>query len=253
MINDLFRLDGQVAVVTGGNRGLGLAMAAALAEAGADVVSVQHRAEAPELARRVAAAGRRMLPLGIDLAEANAAQRALEATLAEFGHVEILVNNAGIQRRFPAENFPLEEWQAVIDTNLNAVFLFCQAFGREMLKAGHGKIVNIASVQSLIGGWTITPYTAAKHAVAGLTKTLSNEWAGRGINVNCIAPGYMDTEMNAALLANPERSRSIGERIPAGRWGRPDDLAGAVVFLASAASDYVDGHVLVVDGGWMAR
>ena len=252
-ILERFRLDGQVAVVTGGNRGLGLDIAEALAQAGADIVSVQHAASAPALAARVQAAGRRALAVGADIKQDDSAQRALDAALAEFGRVDILVNNAGIQRRTPSERFSLADWDEVMAVNLRAVFLFCQVFGRQFLAQGRGKIINMASVQSLIGGWTIPAYTASKHGLAGLTKTLCNEWAGRGVNINCIAPGYMDTEMNSALKADPVRSRSIGERIPAGRWGQPADLAGAAVFLASPASDYINGHVLAVDGGWLAR
>jgi 2-deoxy-D-gluconate 3-dehydrogenase len=253
MILDRFRLDGQVAVVTGASRGLGLSLSEALAQAGADIVSVQHAASAPDLAKRVVAAGRRSLAVGVNLKEASSAQKVLDAALAEFGRVDILVNNAGIQRRAPSEAFSLADWDEVMAINLRAVFLYCQIFGRHFLAQVRGKIINMASVQSLIGGWTIPAYTASKHGLAGLTKTLCNEWAGRGININCIAPGYMDTEMTAALKANPERSRTINERIPAGRWGLPEDLAGAAVFLASPASDYINGHVLVVDGGWMAR
>lgn len=253
MILDQFKLEGRVAVITGGNRGLGLSLATALAEAGADIVSVQHRAEAPALAERIAPTGRRLLPLAADLTDDGAAQRVLDATLAHFGHVEILVNNAGIQRRAPAADFPLSDWDAVLTINLRAVWLFAQTFGRQMLRQGYGKIINIASVQSLQGGLYIPAYTASKHAVAGLTRSLCNEWASQGVNVNAIAPGYFDTEMTAALRADPVRSRTISERIPANRWGKPEDLAGAVVFLASPASDYVNGQLLVVDGGWMAR
>lgn len=253
MILDKFRLDGQVAVVTGGNRGLGLGMAAGLAEAGADIVSVQRAPEAPELARRVAAAGRRLLPLGLDLAAADAAEQALAATLDHFGRVDILVNNAGIQRRAPATDFSLADWEEVIAVNQRAVFLFCQAFGRVMVGQGRGKIINVASLLSYQGGITVPAYAAAKHAVAGLTKALCNEWSGRGVNVNAIAPGYMDTDLNTALRANPERNRAISERIPAGRWGTPEDMAGAAVFLASAASDFIHGETIAIDGGWLAR
>jgi 2-deoxy-D-gluconate 3-dehydrogenase len=253
MILDQFRLEGQVAVITGGNRGLGLGIAAAMAEAGADIVSAQHAAQAPELAARVAAVGRRSLAVSVELKDDASAQQVLAAALAEFGRVDILVNNAGIQRRAPSENFALADWDEVLDINLRAVFVYCQTFGRHFLAQGHGKIINMGSVQSLIGGWTIPAYSAAKHGLAGLTKTLCNEWAGRGVNVNCIAPGYMDTEMTSALKADAERSRSINARIPAGRWGLPEDLAGAAVFLASPAASYINGHVLVVDGGWMAR
>ncbi len=253
MILDRFRLDGQVALVTGGNRGLGLGMAAALAEAGADVVSVQRSVDVPALADRVQAAGRRLLPVALDLAEAEAAEQALGATLQHFGRVDILVNNAGIQRRAPAADFASADWKAVLAINLDAVFRFCQVVGRTMLEQRYGKIINIASLLAIQGGITVPAYTASKHAVAGLTKALCNEWAGHGINVNAIAPGYMATDLNVALLADPARSQSISERIPAGRWGTADDVAGAVVFLASPTSDYLHGHMLVIDGGWLAR
>ena len=253
MIIDRFRLDGQVALITGGNRGLGLGIAAALAEAGADLVSVQRSADTAALAERVAAAGRRLLPLALDIADPDAAQQALAATLERYGRIDILVNNAGIQRRAPATDFPLADWEAVIDVNLNAVFRFCQVVGRELVRQKRGKIVNIASLLALQGGITVPAYAASKHAVVGLTKALSNEWAGHGVNVNAIAPGYMDTDLNVALRADPVRNRAISERIPAGRWGTPEDMAGAVVFLASPAADYIHGHLLVIDGGWLAR
>ena len=230
-----------------------MGMAAALAEAGADVVSVQRSAGAPELAGRVEAVGRNLLPLALDLADGESARRALAATLERFGRVDILVNNAGVQRRAPATGFPFEDWRAVMEINLDAVFRFCQAFGGEMVRQGHGKVINVASLLSFQGGITVPAYAASKHAVTGLTRALSNEWAPRGVNVNAIAPGYMDTDMNEALLADPDRSRTIGGRIPAGRWGTAGDVAGAAVFLASAAADYVHGHTLVVDGGWLAR
>ncbi len=253
MILDQFRLDGKVAVVTGASRGLGFGMAAALAEAGADIISIQHTAHTEALAERITSTGRRFLPLTLDIGTETAAQEALNAALSSFGHVDILVNNAGVQRRAPAVDFPIEDWDTVINVNLRAVFLFCQVFGRQMVHQGRGKIINIASLQSVQGGITIPAYTASKHAVAGLTKSLCNEWASRGVNVNAIAPGYMDTDLNVALRANPVRERQISERIPAGRWGAPEDMAGAVVFLASPASDYLHGHMIVVDGGWLAR
>ncbi len=253
MILDQFRLDGKVALVTGGSRGLGFGMAVALAEAGADIISIQHTTQSEALAERIASAGRRFLPLMLDLGAETAAKEALDTALSWFGHVDILVNNAGVQRRAPAVEFSMEEWDTVININLRAVFLFCQAFGCQMLQQGYGKIINIASLLSVQGGITVPAYTASKHAIAGLTKSLCNEWASRGVNVNAIAPGYMDTDLNVALRANPERERQISERIPAGRWGRPEDMAGAVVFLASPASDYLHGHLLVVDGGWLAR
>lgn len=253
MILDQFRLDGQVALITGGGRGLGLALAAALAEAGANIVSVQRSADTAELSACVAAAGRRLLPLRLDVAAAGAPEAALAAAQAAFGPVSILVNNAGIQRRGPVADFSQADWDLVLDTNLRAAFRFCQVFGRAMLRAGRGKIINIASVLSFQGGILVPAYAASKHALAGLTRALCNEWAGQGVNVNAIAPGYMETEMTEALRNDPARSQAIRERIPAGRWGDPGDLAGAVVFLAAPASDYVNGQVLAVDGGWLAR
>jgi 2-dehydro-3-deoxy-D-gluconate 5-dehydrogenase len=253
MILDQFRLDGQVALVTGGNRGLGFGIAAALAEAGADIVSIQRSENVSLLQERVKQAGRRLLPLTLDLAHENSTEQALAATIAQFGRIDILVNNAGIQRRSPASDFPREDWDAIIDVNLRSVFLFCQVFGRAMLPQGRGKIINIASLLSFQGGITVPAYTASKHAVLGLTRALCNEWAGRGINVNAIAPGYMDTDLNVALRADPARNRSISERIPAGRWGTPADIGGVAVFLASSAADYIHGQALIVDGGWMAR
>jgi 2-deoxy-D-gluconate 3-dehydrogenase len=253
MILDQFRLDGKVALVTGGSRGLGFGMAVALAEAGADIISIQRTSSSEALAERVTSMGRQFLPLVFDIGSETAAQEALDAVLSRFGRIDILVNNAGIQRRAPAVEFSIEDWDSVINVNLRAVFLFCQVFGSQMLRQGSGKIINIASLLSVQGGITIPAYTASKHAIAGLTKALCNEWAGRGVNVNAIAPGYMDTDLNVALRANPERNRQISERIPAGRWGKPEDMAGAVVFLASPASNYLHGHLLVVDGGWLAR
>ncbi len=253
MILDQFRLDGKVALVTGGSRGLGFGMAVALAEAGADIISIQRTSSSEALAERVTSMGRQFLPLVFDIGSETAAQEALDAVLSRFGRIDILVNNAGIQRRALAVEFSIEDWDSVINVNLRAVFLFCQVFGSQMLRQGSGKIINIASLLSVQGGITIPAYTASKHAIAGLTKALCNEWAGWGVNVNAIAPGYMDTDLNVALRANPERNRQISERIPAGRWGKPEDMAGAVVFLASPASDYLHGHLLVVDGGWLAR
>jgi 2-deoxy-D-gluconate 3-dehydrogenase len=253
MILDDFRLDGRVATITGANRGLGLGIATAFAQAGADVVSVQRSADSAAVQASVEGAGRRFLAVTVDVGAPDAATRALAATLAAFGRTDILVNNAGVQRRSPAEDFPADDWELVLNVNLNAVFRFAQTFGKHMLANGGGKIVNVASVISLQGGFTIAAYAAAKHGVAGITKALCNEWAARGINVNAIAPGYMATEMNTALIADPVRSAQIGARIPAGRWGEPGDVGGAAVFLASRAADYVHGQMLAVDGGWMAR
>jgi 2-dehydro-3-deoxy-D-gluconate 5-dehydrogenase len=253
MLLEKFRLDGQVALVTGASRGIGLAIAAGLAEAGADIVAVQRREQAPELAERVAAAGRALLPLAADVGDEQALREAVARAHGHFGRLDILVNNAGIQRRHPAEEFPLEVWDEVIGVNLRGVWLLCQLCGRIMLAQGRGKIVNIASLLSFQGGWTVPAYAAAKHGVAGLTKALANEWAGRGINVNAIAPGYTATDLNEALLANPERLAQLNPRIPAGRWATPEDYAGAALFLASAAADYVHGEIITVDGGWMGR
>lgn len=253
MIAELFRLDGRKALVTGGDKGLGRAIAAALAEAGADVAIVSRTGDGSATVADIEAAGRRGLALRADLADSGAALAVFGQAEQALGQIDILVNNAGIVRRAAAEETTPEDFQAVLDVNLMAVWALSQAAGRGMLERGQGKIISIASLLSFQGGIRIPAYTAAKHAVAGLTKALANEWAGRGVNVNAIAPGYIVTDNTAALRADPERSRQISERIPAGRWGKPEDLAGAAVFLASAASDYVHGHLLVVDGGWMGR
>ncbi len=253
MILDQFKLTDQVAVITGANRGLGLGMATALAEAGAHIVTVQHSSDVGELAQRVQGAGREWLSVSQDIAADDAAEHVLEAALKKFGRADILVNNAGIQRRHPSEQFPIQDFDDVMNVNFRAVFLFCQVFGREMLKHGRGKIINVASLLSFQGGFTVPAYAAAKHAVAGLTKALCNEWSSKGINVNAIAPGYFDTEMNVALKADANRNAAISARIPAGRWGQPEDVGGLAVFLASSASDFVHGQIIAVDGGWMAR
>ena len=250
---DLFCLQGKVALVTGSARGLGAAIALALAEAGADVVA-NDRTDPADTVRTIAALpGRRALGLVADLSDRAASDALVAGAVDKMGRLDILVNNAGIIRRAPAEDYPDEAWDQVIEINLTAVFRLSRAAGRHMLARGSGKIVNIASLLSFQGGITVPSYTAAKSGVAAITKALANEWAGRGINVNAIAPGYMRTENTRPLAEDPVRSRQISERIPAGRWGEPGDLAGTAVFLASAASDYVNGHVLVVDGGWMAR
>jgi 2-dehydro-3-deoxy-D-gluconate 5-dehydrogenase len=253
MVLDLFRLDGQVAIVTGGDRGLGRGMAIALAQAGADIAIVSRSGNHAAAASEIAAIGRRCAPIIADLGQADAAARVADEARAALGRIDILVNNAGIIRRAEAADTTPEDFGAVLDVNLSGVWALSQSAGRYMLAAGRGKIINIASLLSFQGGIRVPAYAAAKHAVAGLTKALANEWAGRGINVNAIAPGYMATDNTQALRDDPVRSRQIMERIPAGRWGAPEDLAGAIVFLASRASDYTHGHVLVVDGGWMAR
>lgn len=251
---DLFRLDGKVALVTGAGRGLGHAMALALAEAGADVAGLYHtRIDETEAA--VAALGRRFLPIRCDLEEATPEDLAsvVDRVVQGLGGLDILVNNAGIIRRSPAIEFGAEDWYDIIQVNLNAVFFLSQAAARAMLTRGGGKIVNIASMLSYQGGILVPAYTAAKSGLAGLTRALANEWAPKGINVNAIAPGYMATDNTAALRADPERSRAILARIPAGDWGRPDDLRGVEVLLASDASRYMHGAIVPVDGGWLAR
>jgi 2-deoxy-D-gluconate 3-dehydrogenase len=252
---DLFRLDGKVALVTGASRGLGAAMAVALAGAGADVaLHASEKAATATESQIVGSSGRRTELLTADLEDPRSGERLVAETLSRFGRIDILINNAGIIRRQPAAEHSDEYWDSVIDINLSSVFRLCRAAGRHMLERGQGgKIVNIASLLSFQGGITVPGYAAAKGGVMQLTKALANEWASRGINVNAIAPGYMQTDNTKALREDPVRSRQIMERIPAGRWGTPQDLAGAAIFLSSRASDYMHGHVLVVDGGWMGR
>jgi 2-deoxy-D-gluconate 3-dehydrogenase len=253
LILDAFRLDGKVALVTGASAGLGAAVAAALAEAGADV-ACHGNSRTPDATRAlVEAAGRRALGVQGDLSDRETPRRLVGQTLEEFGRLDILVNNAGTIRRAPAVDYPEEDWTAVLEVNLHAVFRLSQLAGRHMLERGSGKVVNIASLLAFQGGVTVPAYAASKGGVAQLTKALANEWASKGVNVNAIAPGYMRTDNTAALQADETRSRQILERIPAARWGESQDLAGAAVFLSSPASDYVNGHVLVVDGGWMGR
>lgn len=254
MTFDAFSLKGKNALVTGSQSGLGAGMAVGLAEAGASVVvHGKDSAGIDEVCAAVRAAGARAARAVADVSDPAACEELIELTVREFGSIDILINNAGIIRRAPAAEFSAKDWTDVLEVNLNAVFRLCQAVGRRMLAQGSGKIINIASLLSFQGGVLVPSYAAAKGAVAQLTKALANEWAGKGINVNAIAPGYMATDNTAALRADPVRSRQILERIPAGRWGVPRDLAGTAVFLASPASDYINGHVLVVDGGWLAR
>jgi 2-deoxy-D-gluconate 3-dehydrogenase len=253
MTLDLFRLDGRVALVTGGDKGLGQAMASGLAQAGADIAIVSRSGQNAATLAAVAVAGRRGLGLTFDLGRPESAAQIVAQTIHELGRLDILINNAGTIRRADAAETAPEDFSAVLDVNLTGVWALAQAAGRVMLAQGSGKIINIASVLAFQGGIRVPAYTASKHAVAGLTKALANEWAGRGVNVNAIAPGYMATDNTQALRDDPQRSRQILDRIPAGRWGAPDDLVGAALFLASRASDYVHGHVLVVDGGWLAR
>jgi 2-deoxy-D-gluconate 3-dehydrogenase len=247
-----FSLEGSTAVVTGGGRGLGEGISRSLLDAGADVVVMARSQPGPALVRHAAERGRALRFEPVDLSDTASLETAAERVLSA-GAVDLLVNNAGTQDRHPAVDFPLEAWDAVLQVNLRAVFRLCQLFGRPMLERGHGKVVNVASLLSFQGGVTVPAYAASKGAVAQLTKALCNEWAGRGVNVNAVAPGYMATDMNTALVQDPVRSEQISARIPAGRWGTPDDVGGAVVFLASSAATYVHGQVLAVDGGWLAR
>lgn len=251
-MTSIFSLAGKAAIVTGANTGIGEAIAVALAEAGADV-ALAGRSRADETAERIEALGRKAVLIEADLGTTSPVQRVIDETLGQFGRLDILINNAGIIRRADAVDFSEADWDAVLDTNLKSLFFLCQAAGRHMLGQGAGKIVNIASLLSFQGGIRVPSYAAAKSGVAGLTKALANEWGGRGVTVNAIAPGYIATNNTAALQADETRNRQILERIPAGRWGDPKDIAGAAVFLSSSAADYVNGHVLAVDGGWLGR
>jgi 2-deoxy-D-gluconate 3-dehydrogenase len=249
-----FGLHGRVALVTGSSQGLGKGMARALAQAGADViVNGREAAKLAPVVKEIEALGGKATAIAADLGDRGAVQRLIEQSIAWQGHLDILVNNAGTIRRTPAADYSDADWDLVLDVNLNGVFTACRAAGRHMLARGSGKIINIASLLSFFGGFTVPAYAASKGGVAQLTKALSNEWAGKGVQVNAIAPGYMRTDNTAALQADPVRSKEILSRIPANRWGEPADLEGAIVFLASSASDYLSGHVMAVDGGWCGR
>ncbi|WP_454844489.1 SDR family oxidoreductase [Priestia megaterium] len=253
MTVDLFSLDGKVAAITGATRGIGRSMAIALAEAGSDIALLQRSKEFLGVKEEIERLGRKCFIVNCDLENASEVSEAISSVVAYFGKLDILVNNAGIQRRSPAVEFAEEDWDAVMNVNLKTVWLLCQQAGRQMLKQGSGKIINMASLLSYQGGITVPAYAAAKGGVAQLTKALSNEWAAKGVNVNGIVPGYIATDMNEALINDETRSRQIIERIPAGRWGQANDFKGAVVFLASDASAYIHGHLLAVDGGWLGR
>jgi 2-deoxy-D-gluconate 3-dehydrogenase len=253
MILDLFRLNGRVALVTGATRGLGQSMAKGLAEAGADIVSVARTPDDRETARLVQKCGRQFWFFPADLGQPDDRRGLIDRILAQTGRLDILVNNAGISHRHPPEDYPLAEWYQLLEVHLHAAFDLSQQVAPHMLQRGRGKIINIGSVMTYEGGLNIPAYAAAKHALAGLTKSLANSWSSRGINVNCIAPGYFETTLSHVLQDDPVRGPQIMDRIPAGRWGDPDELAGAAVFLASDASNYVHGSVLVVDGGWLSR
>lgn len=248
-----FRLDGRMALVTGSAAGLGAAIAVALAEAGADVLTHGNRRPADATTAVIRSLGRSSVALSADLSSPTGADELFEKASDHTSHVDILVNNAGVILRANAEEFSLQDWNTVLQVNLTSVFRLSQLAGKIMLSRGEGKIINIASLLSFQGGIRVPAYAASKGAVAQLTKALSNEWAGRNVQVNAIAPGYFRTENTLALQNDELRDRQIKERIPAGDWGLPDQITGAAVFLASAASNYVTGEVLTVDGGWMAR
>ena len=256
MILDKFRLDDKVALVTGAAAGLGSAIAVALAEAGATVVAHGNSRPSDATCGLIKKSGRPTLAVRGDLADKTTPEKLVTQTLEAFGRLDILVNNAGTIRRAPAVDYSEDDWAVVIEVNLSSVFRLSQLAGRHMIERGDnagGKIVNIASVLSFQGGITVPAYAASKGGVAQLTKALANEWAKHNVNVNAIAPGYMRTDNTAALQKDETRNRQILERSPAARWGEPEDLAGSVVFLSSAASDYLHGHVMVVDGGWLGR
>jgi 2-deoxy-D-gluconate 3-dehydrogenase len=251
MILEQYRLDGRVAVVTGGTKGIGRAIALALADAGADIAVVS-RKDDPALALAITSSGRRYFHTSADLTQRAATRAVIPAVVDRLGTVDILVNNAGLILRTPAVDFSEDDWDATLAIDLSAAFILSQAAGRVMLAKGRGKIINVASVLSVQGGVNVVAYAAAKHGLAGLTKALANEWARQGVNVNALAPAYFTTELTEALQADPVRNAAITARTPAGRWGQPEDIAGAAVFLAAPASDYLHGVILPVDGGWLA-
>jgi len=252
-MSSMFDLTGKVAVVTGATRGIGKMLAVALAEAGADVALLQRSPDVVDTKIAIEALGRSCIIVPCDLTDLDQVKAAIPAVISHFGQLDILVNNAGMQHRAPAVDFAESEWDDVLAVNLKTVWLLCQAAGRHMTERRQGKIINLASLLSFQGGITVPAYAAAKGGVAQLTKALANEWAKFGVNVNAIVPGYFATDMNEALLADEARNKQITERIPAGRWGRPEDMKGTIVYLASSASDYVNGHLLAVDGGWLGR
>lgn len=248
-MKNMFDISGKKAIVTGGTRGLGYSMAEALVEGGCDVVIIGVSERVNEAAAKLSCKAVRA-----DLSKKEENYRAFNESLALLGgELDILVNCAGIIHRHPAEQFPYEDWEAVLNVNLNSVWILCQEAGKVMLEKGYGKIINVASMLTFFGGQTVPAYAVSKGGVGQLTKALTNEWAGKGICVNAIAPGYMETDLNTALINNPTRFEQISARIPAGRWGKPEDMKGLTVFLASPASDYISGAIIPVDGGYMVK
>ncbi|OCG06919.1 2-deoxy-D-gluconate 3-dehydrogenase [Gilliamella sp. wkB178] len=247
-----FDLTGKNAIITGASRGIGKSLAMSLANAGANIIIIDvMRDEQTE--QEIKKYNVTCETITFDLSHFEEYENLISDIINKYQHIDILINNAGIQRRHPSVDFPKTDWDLVININMNAVFFMCQKVGKHMIERGYGKIINIASLLAFQGGYTIPAYTAAKSAVAGFSKSLSNEWASKGITINCIAPGYIATEMNTALMNDETRNRQILERIPAGRWGKPEDLGGAAVFLSSSASDYINGFTIAVDGGWLGR
>lgn len=251
-MHELFDLAGRTAVVTGASRGLGKEIALGLASAGANVVVIS-RIKCPEVVAEIQEYGVKGFSIAFDLGNLNHYDELISMIETKVGQVDILVNNAGVQKRHPAVEFPKLDWDFVMDVNANAVFLLCQKFGKGMIERGYGKIINIASLLSFQGGLNVPAYAASKGAVMQFSKSLANEWASKGVNVNCIAPGYMATDMNESLLNDANRNRQILERIPANRWGSAKDMRGAAIFLASPAADYVHGFTIAIDGGWLGR
>ncbi len=253
-MNDLFCVEGKKVIITGGSRGLGMGMAEIFMEARSEVAIIGSSDKVFDVAKGYNEKGYKCYGVKADLTIREENHKAFEECMKHLGNdLDVLVTAAGMQRRHQPEDFPLEDWDDVISLNLNSVFVMCQLAGKVMLKKGYGKIINIASMISFFGGQTISAYAASKGGVAQLTKALSNDWFAKGINVNAIAPGYMETEMNEALLKNQERLTQISARIPAGRWGTPKDMQGTVIFLASKASDYVGGTIIPVDGGYLVK
>jgi 2-deoxy-D-gluconate 3-dehydrogenase len=249
----MFNLTGKNALVTGGATGLGQAAAIGLAEAGANIIIVTNQNNGEETQAAIKALGRKVIAISADLSNEEALPELINQANTQMGEINILVNNAGIIRRKPAAEHSAQDWHDVIQVNVNSVFFLSQLVGRGMLERGSGKIINIASMLTFQGGINVPSYTASKHALGGITKALASEWGGKGLNVNAIAPGYMATPNTKPLREDSIRSKQILDRIPTGRWGTPEDLKGPVVFLASEASNYMNGHIMCVDGGWMVR
>ena len=252
-MNTLFDLTGRKAIVTGAAQGLAYSMAEGLMESGAEVAVIDISDRTVEVAREFCGRGFRCHGIQADLSRIDELEGVFSRAVDALGGLDIIVNGAGVQRRYRSEEFPTEEWDFVINVNLNSVWKLCQLAGRNFLENGGGKIINIASMLSFLGGYTVAAYAASKGGVAQLTKALSNEWAGKNININALAPGYMATALNTAIINDPVRSKEILDRIPARRWGQPGDMKGAVIFLASRASDYLNGAIIPVDGGFLSR